>query len=208
MRSIRFLALVLAGSANLLAAGLARAVDPPLPPVIRDADHDGKPDMSAVRLAGGWKFSFAVDQSFGDLGISSFHVRQFNGGWKKGGLSGESMNGGGWVFSDYPATPTTPQTISFVLPPPPDAGRHGDFDFLVSGAGLPVRGADAQFEYRFDYNWQDNDGIVYNTEFLIDGKIVPESTHQVPEPTTAALMLAGLLVAAIWRVKSSRGAAG
>ena len=206
MRSIRFLALVLAGSANLLAAGLARAVDPPERPVIRDEDGDGKPDVHAVLLPGGWKFDFAVDQgSFDGSGISSFHVREFIGSWKKGDLSAPLETG--FVFSDYPATPTTPQTISFVLPPPPDAGRLDEFSFFVSGAGLPKEGADAQFEYRFDYNWWDK-GIAYNTEFFIDGRIVPESTHQVPEPTTAALMLAGLLVAASWRVKSCRGAAG
>ena len=202
MRSIRFLALVLAGSANLLAAGLARAVDPPERPVIRDEN------VHAVLLNGGWKFDFGVNPSIGNWGISSFHVRKFNGRWKKGDLSAPMMDGDNWVFSDYPATPTTPQTISFVLPPPPDRGLHGEFSFLVRGAGLPKAGAVAEFDYRFDFNWWDEDGIVYNTEFLIDGKIVPESTHQVPEPTTAALMLAGLLVAASWRVKISRGAAG
>ena len=206
MRAIRFLALVLVGSANLLAAGLARAVDPPERPVIRDDDGDGKPDVHAVLLTGGWKFDFAVDQgSFDGSGISSFHVRKFIGRWKKGDLSAPMKTG--FVFSDYPDTPTTPQTISFVLPPPPDAGRLDEFSFFVSGAGLPKEGVVAKFEYRFDYNWWDK-GIAYNTEFFIDGRIVPESAHQVPEPTSAALMLAGLLVAAIWRVKSSRGAAG
>jgi len=207
MRSMRLLARVLA-SASLLVAGLACAVDPPpAPPVILDTDGDGKPDVSAALLPGGWKFSFEVAASPGDIGISSFHVRQFNGGWKDGGLRGVSNNGGGWVFYDAPATPASPQTVGFVLPPPPGPGFAGNFDFLVSGPGLPVKGAGAQFEYRFDYNWQGSDGTLYNTEFLIDGTLVPQSTHSVPEPTTAALMLAGLLLAAGWRLQSPRAAA-
>lgn len=193
--------------ASLFTYGLASAADPPLPPappIILDASDppDGVPDVFAKLLPGGWIFHFDVGQSPDGRGISSFHIREFVGGWEPGELTGKGEGGGdGWTRY---SVKSKPETVGFVKPTPLDGGMTGSFTFTVTSEHrehLPT--SSAKFEYRFDFNWQDDTDAWYNTEFWKDGTLVPGSTHSVPEPTTSVLMIAGLSLGA-WHCISRR----